>query len=196
MKGNRITLHLAAAAGLLGAWWAPSALAQTDGRILEEVVVTASKRAESLQDVSFAVSALDQDGIESAQFADLKDISFLRPELDRLQQPKPAVNSSAPFIRGIGQDDSTPVQEQGVAIYMDDIYMARSQGALLDLIDFERGGSAARPPRHLVRTQLLRRGDSLHHPQAAPRGKSVRRQGRLWRFGPAERRHQRWDALG
>ena len=137
MKGNRITLHLAAAAGLLGAWWAPSALAQTDGRILEEVVVTASKRAESLQDVSFAVSALDQDGIESAQFADLKDISFSVPNLI-VYNNQTTVNSSAPFIRGIGQDDSTPVQEQGVAIYMDDIYMARSQGALLDLIDFER----------------------------------------------------------
>ena len=137
MKGNRIALNLAAAAGLLGALQAPLAAAQADGPILEEVVVTASKRAESVQDISFAVSALDQDSIERQQFADLKDISFSVPNLIVFNN-QTTVNSVAPYIRGIGQDDSTPVQEQGVAIYVDDVYMARSQGALLDLLDFER----------------------------------------------------------
>ena len=138
MKGNGITLNLIAAAGFLGALMTPSpGLAESADPVLEEVVVTASKRAESLQDISFAITALDLDGMERQQFADLKDISFSVPNLI-VYNNQTTVNSAAPFIRGIGQDDSTPVQEQGVAIYMDDVYMARSQGALLDLIDFER----------------------------------------------------------
>jgi len=104
---------------------------------IDEVVVTATKRAESIQEIPISVTALDMETIENQQFSDLKDMSFSVPNLIVFNNQS-TVNSAAPYIRGIGQDDSTPVQEQGVAIYMDDVYMARSQGALLDLLDFER----------------------------------------------------------
>lgn len=104
---------------------------------LEEIVVTARKRNESIQDIPVAVSAVTEAAMERQQFRDLRDMSFSVPNLIAFKNQTTA-NSSAPFIRGVGQDDSTPVAEQGVATYVDDVYMARSQGALVDLIDFER----------------------------------------------------------
>jgi iron complex outermembrane receptor protein len=114
-----------------------AAQAPADSGALEEVVVSARKRNESIQDIPIAVSAVTEAAMERQQFRDLRDMSFSVPNLIAYKNQTTA-NSSAPFIRGVGQDDSTPVAEQGVATYVDDVYMARSQGALVDLIDFER----------------------------------------------------------
>jgi iron complex outermembrane receptor protein len=104
---------------------------------LDEVVVTARKRAESVQDVPVAVTAISADSLRKQQFQSLKDANFSVPNLSAFNNQTTVV-SAATFIRGVGQDDSTPVQEQGVATYIDDVYMPRAQGGLLDLLDFER----------------------------------------------------------
>lgn len=104
---------------------------------IEQVIVTARKRAESLQRVPIAISALTAADLERQQTSSLKDLSFGVPNLI-VTNNQTTVTGAAVYIRGIGQDDSTPVQEQGVAIYVDGVYLPRSQGALLDLIEFER----------------------------------------------------------
>jgi iron complex outermembrane receptor protein len=104
---------------------------------LEEVVVTARKRAESLQDVPVAVTSIGAAAVERQQFSSLRDVNFSVPNLSAFNN-QTTVISSATFIRGVGQDDSTPVQEQGVATYLDDVYLPRAQGGLFDLLDFER----------------------------------------------------------
>lgn len=128
-----------AACGALSVTLSMVSVAQTpvESGALEEIVVSARKRNESIQDIPIAVSAVTEAAMERQQFRDLRDMSFSVPNLVAYKNQTTA-NSSAPFIRGVGQDDSTPVAEQGVATYVDDVYMARSQGALVDLIDFER----------------------------------------------------------
>jgi iron complex outermembrane receptor protein len=130
---RQLRVAVAVAAALAG----PATALAADSTALEEVVVTARKRSESIQDIPIAVSAVTTGMMERQQFRDLRDMSFSVPNLIAYRN-QTTTNSSAPFIRGVGQDDSTPVAEQGVATYVDDVYMARSQGALVDLIDFER----------------------------------------------------------
>lgn len=105
--------------------------------VLEEVTVTARKRVESLQDVPVAVTSIGAEAADRQQFSSLRDINFSVPNLSVFNNQTTVVSSAA-FIRGVGQDDSTPVQEQGVATYLDDVYLPRAQGGLLDLLDFER----------------------------------------------------------
>lgn len=102
-----------------------------------EIVITARKRAESLQDVPIAVTAFDGAALDRQQAITLDDLSFAAPNL-AITRNQTTSNSAQIYIRGIGQDDSTPTNEPGVGIYLDDVYLARSQGALLDLMDIER----------------------------------------------------------
>jgi iron complex outermembrane receptor protein len=102
-----------------------------------EIIVTARKRDESLQSVPIAISAITSESVDRQQASTLKDLSFSVPNLI-VTNNQTTTTGAAVYIRGIGQDDSTPVQEQGVAIYVDGVYLPRSQGSLLDLIEFER----------------------------------------------------------
>jgi iron complex outermembrane receptor protein len=143
LRASRAAFLAAAAFGALAA--APAAVAQSgaaDGQRasadeVQEIIVTARRRAESVQDVGIAISALSSADLDRKQAGSIKDLSFSVPNLI-VTNNQTTVTGAAVYIRGIGQDDSTPVQEQGVALYLDDIYLPRSQGALLDLIEFER----------------------------------------------------------
>lgn len=118
---------------------APGALAQNEGRslALEEVVVTARRRAENLQDVPIAVTALSGDALRLRGALDITELAQSIPSLTL--EPSRATNSTlTAFIRGVGQQDPLAGFEQGVALYLDDVYMARPQGALLDIYDVER----------------------------------------------------------
>ena len=107
---------------------------------LEEVVVTARKREESLQNAPISITAFSGQDLERRNITGLADIGQITPNL--------VFNSSAPisgnsstasvFIRGIGQNDYTLVTEPGVGIYIDGVYRARSVGGALDLVDVER----------------------------------------------------------
>ena len=117
---------------------APLATAQSGGAtVLEEVTVTARRRSESLQDVPIAVSAISGDELTLRGAADLTEIAQAVPSVTL--EPSRATNTTlTAFIRGVGQQDPLAGFEQGVALYLDDVYLARPQGALLDLYDVER----------------------------------------------------------
>ncbi|HAN28832.1 MAG TPA: TonB-dependent receptor, partial [Haliea salexigens] len=111
-----------------------SVLAQ--GMVLEEVVVTARKRAESLQETPLAVTALDATALREAGVRNLADLNTLAPNIDVVE-----ANGSAPlasvYIRGVGQRNTGENIDSGVGIYIDDVYLGRPDGALLDLNDIQ-----------------------------------------------------------
>jgi iron complex outermembrane receptor protein len=104
---------------------------------LEEITVTARRRSESLQDVPIAVTAFSSDALAIRGAADITEIAQVAPSVTL--EPSRATNSTlTAFIRGVGQQDPLAGFEQGVALYIDDVYLARPQGALLDIYDVER----------------------------------------------------------
>lgn len=104
---------------------------------LEEIVVTARRTAESLQDTPVAVSALSSTVIEQRNIQDAAEVPQLVPNLSVFQQSASPTAASV-FIRGVGNSEPSSVTEQGVGIYLDGVYIARSGGAIFDLVDLER----------------------------------------------------------
>ncbi len=101
---------------------------------LEEVVVTARKRSESLQDVPVAVSALTPTQIEQSGIQTMVDVAKLVPnvELHVVTQSGAALGAS---IRGIGFDDLEKTFEPTVGVAVDGVFMASNSGAVLDFFD-------------------------------------------------------------
>ncbi len=143
----RLTMRTPAAALALGllllapAFGSMAAKAQGSERAaneqLAEVVVTARRREETLQDVPLAVSAFSAAALEQVGASDIAELAQFVPSVTL--EPSRATNSTlTAFIRGVGQQDPLAGFEQGVALYVDDVYIARPQGALLDIFDIER----------------------------------------------------------
>jgi iron complex outermembrane receptor protein len=104
---------------------------------LDRIVVTARRRPEPLQAVPGAVTAVSGEELEARGAQDISALGAIAPNL--VVYPSRAFNSTViAYIRGIGQFDSIWGVEPGIGIYIDDVYMARPQGALLDLLDIER----------------------------------------------------------
>ena len=99
---------------------------------LEEVVVTARRREESLQDTPVSVSALGGSDLQRAGISTLADIKNIVPNL---QIAPTATKSQAIFVRGIGQRASTPELDPGVGQYLNGIFIARQDSQLLDAVD-------------------------------------------------------------
>ncbi|MBL0923332.1 MAG: TonB-dependent receptor [Sphingomonadaceae bacterium] len=106
--------------------------AQNDDAGLAEIVVTARRREESLQDTPIAVTAFDQDAIEARAASDIRGVVNLAPNVN-LQAGGNAAggNNTQIFIRGVGQDDFLPTADPGVGVYVDGVYLGRSVGGLL-----------------------------------------------------------------
>ncbi len=102
---------------------------------IDEIVVTARRRAESLQDVPVAVSVFDDDRVAELQADDLSGIQYTTPNL-YLDQGD--ASNAVIYLRGIGQNDSLAFADAGVGVYVDDVFIARSQAAFLELFDVER----------------------------------------------------------
>ncbi|MFT5034099.1 MAG: iron complex outermembrane receptor protein, partial [Bacteroidia bacterium] len=102
--------------------------------VLEEVVVTARRRAENLQDTPIAVSAFGADTLDQMGISDIEDVEMLAPSLQFSQN-----NYKAPaiFIRGIGQRSGSPALDPGVGMYLNGVYVPRSDAQLLDAVDVE-----------------------------------------------------------
>src|SRR5690606_15032966 len=104
---------------------------------LEEVVVTARRRTESLQDTPVAVTILTADMLEAMQIGGTTDLDKYAPNLQFHTYGTLTGNNSAAqvFIRGIGQTDATPAVDPGVGLYIDDVYMGRSVGGAMEMRD-------------------------------------------------------------
>ena len=106
---------------------------------IEEVLVTARRRVETLQDVPVSVSALQGEALRLQQVYRADQLGTLVPNLV-FKPVAPSSGSSSVgqmFIRGIGQSDFTPVTDPGVALYLDGVYLARAPGNVLDFVDID-----------------------------------------------------------
>jgi iron complex outermembrane receptor protein len=117
------------AAGLIAA----NAHAQAGG--LEEIVVTARKRKENLQDLGLSVSAMSATEINRTFARDIKDLAFISPNLiidDTSQGPG---GNAAMYIRGIGVADVEKNFEPAVGVTVDGLFIGANSGAILRSID-------------------------------------------------------------
>ncbi len=104
---------------------------------LEEVVVTARRREEGVQDVPIPISALSSDQLRERGITEIKNIEQITPNLSFLNS---GVNKGTAqiFLRGIGQVNWGPTQDPKVGTYIDGVYLGRPQGGVFDLFDIER----------------------------------------------------------
>ncbi len=130
----------------LGALTAAPALAQDVGidgaPIAEEqdggeIVVTARRREESLIEVPISMSVLTGESLRDTGAVDITVLQDKTPNLT-LQIARGSNSTLIAFSRGVGQQDPLWGFEPGVGLYVDDVYVARPQGAVLDIFDVER----------------------------------------------------------
>ncbi|GAB3291296.1 TonB-dependent receptor [Parahaliea aestuarii] len=113
---------------------APGALAQP---MLEEVVVTAQKRVESLQDTPISLAALGSNELEMRGIEDITDLRSVVPNLQLTPHPNSAATARI-YVRGIGNSDDQITQDPSVAVYLDGVYLARTQGLAMEAADISR----------------------------------------------------------
>lgn len=110
---------------------------EQNGLSLEEIVVTAQKREQNLQKVPIALSAYSPEELVRAGVSTIADLEKSSPNT-QLRESRGTNSTLTAFIRGIGQQDPLWGFEPGVGVYIDDVYVARPQAAVLDVFDIER----------------------------------------------------------
>lgn len=102
-----------------------------------DIVVTARRREENLQDVPIAITAYSGAALEAAGATDITDLSDTTPNAT-IENSRGTNSTLTAFIRGVGQQDPVAGFEAGVGIYLDDVYLNRPQAAVLDIYDVDR----------------------------------------------------------
>jgi len=103
----------------------------------DEIVVTARKRAESLQDVPLSVTALNTATIERNNIVKIDQIATVTPNIQLQPVSVNPTNISA-YIRGIGNRAQEPSQDVPVAISIDGVYLTDIAGSLVDVFDVQQ----------------------------------------------------------
>ena len=129
-RASRNSLALSISAALL----CPVVHAQGAGFALEEIVVTARKREENLQDTPIAVSAFSGEQLARSGILNISDFNKAVPGLE-VQAGNGVSGVANIYIRGVGQRNTEPNLDSGVGIYLDGVYISRADGALLDMND-------------------------------------------------------------
>ncbi|WP_022683515.1 TonB-dependent receptor [Sphingobium bisphenolivorans] len=132
LKGGVALLALCAT---IQAAQASDAAADASADTTAEIFVTASRREESIQKTPIAVTAIGADGIQQQGISTFRDLSGRVPGL-LAPKRSTAYTTQTYSIRGIGEIDTYP--EPSVAVYVDDVYLARTVGSLYDTPDLER----------------------------------------------------------
>ena len=132
------TSRLACAAGATLLATSPCAVAQDDEALIEEIMVTATKRVASIYEVPIALSAFEGDKLAQQGIVDIVDIGKFVPNLNITQFSAGHTSSSNPFIRGIGLQDHLITTDPGVSVYVDGVYLGRQVGQNWNLTNIER----------------------------------------------------------
>jgi iron complex outermembrane recepter protein len=104
---------------------------------LDSITVSARKREETLQEVPVAVTAFTAETLDTLNVEDLSDLDAVVPNLT-VYAARGSSSTITAYIRAVGQSDPLWGVDPGVGLYLDDVYIARPQGALLDVFDVER----------------------------------------------------------
>jgi len=105
--------------------------------MIDDVIVTARRRDEQLKDVPVAVTALGAERLEETGASDITALQQQTPNAT-VQAARGSNSTLISFVRGVGQQDPLWGFEPGVGLYIDDVYVARPQGAVLDIFDIQR----------------------------------------------------------
>jgi iron complex outermembrane receptor protein len=110
--------------------------ARDESLMLEEIIVTASRRAERLQDVAMSVSAFGSDFLQDSGINDLANLDQYTPNLKIT--PGQSTRATSFRIRGIGSVGSNSGIDPSVGIFLDGVYQGRAGMSIGDLVDVER----------------------------------------------------------
>lgn len=129
----------AAMAGMMATAVAQEQEAESEEEVsrIERIEVTARRTVENLQDVPVAVSSFSEQDMERVGIADITELQQRIPNTT-LQVSRGTNSTLTAYIRGVGQQDPLWGFEPGVGVYIDDVYVARPQGAVLEVFDVER----------------------------------------------------------
>ncbi len=133
---NRVLLATTALALAAGPAWAQGAPQSTDAGGIEDIIVTARQRSESLQSVPVAVAAMDGAMIERTFIPDVDSIERFMPNVELGRHPFTGGGMSA-SIRGISFGDLDRSFEPAVAVSVDGVFLASNTGAMMDTFDIE-----------------------------------------------------------
>lgn len=161
---------LAPVAWMVSPAWAQQAAGGSNNAGLDEIVVTAQRRSERLQDVPISVSAFNAAALQDQKVTTLSDLDGKIPNVSL--SPVGAFPFSAAFaIRGLGFADIESTFEPAVGVEVNGVYIARNVGAVVDLYDVD-GVTALRGPQGtlygrntiggVVSMQTKRPGDEFH----------------------------------
>ena len=132
-------------------------------QVIEEMVVTARRRSENLQDVPAAVAAFNGEELEERGVDNIIEIDRLTPNITVNETTGVVAGGLQVFIRGIGND---PGFDQGVGIYVDDVYLNRAGAGLINVYDVERIEVLKGPQGHLYGRNTV--GGAIKYVSAEP----------------------------
>ena len=120
---------------LLSIFIIPFSVLSQDGGGIEEVVVTAEKREQNLQDVPSSITAVSDTEMERGTYQNIFDLQTSVPSL-----VVGSAGASRPFlfIRGVGSRKFDPGTEGAVGVFVDEIYNTRFTNSMMDLVDLDR----------------------------------------------------------
>ncbi len=152
-SGNFVS-KLAIVAATAASAWSGSAIAQTASESVQteieaesvnpqgiaEIVVTAQRREENLQDTPIAVTAFGSEELQSRNVENIANVADFTPGLifDETAPLSGSSSAAVVYIRGIGQSSYQVTDEPGVGTYVDGVYVGSSIGGVLDSADIER----------------------------------------------------------
>lgn len=113
---------------------APGQASSNSGTVLEEIVVTATRREERLQDVPVAVTAIGEAQLASVGVTDIRQLTSVVPGFNGGRN----FSVMQPVIRGVGSTGITLLDESNVAVYVDGVYQPNPYTTMLELVEIER----------------------------------------------------------
>jgi iron complex outermembrane receptor protein len=143
MKQFSVRASLLAGAALAATTWVGAAAAQTaddqraSNSTLEEIVVTARKRAENLQSTPIAISALSAQALEEHNVTTVQKIGELAPNMN-IYKTSGSIGAAANYIRGVGFADLILGQDAPIGTYIDGVYHGRNNTMLMQLVAPDR----------------------------------------------------------
>ncbi len=116
------------------------AKAEAQAGTLEEIVVTARKREESLQDTPISIAAFTTQDLEARGIVDFSELGEFTPNVtfDFTSAISGGNSAAIIMIRGVGTSDWALPVDPGVGLYLDGVYIARTVGQVMDTVDVER----------------------------------------------------------
>jgi iron complex outermembrane receptor protein len=121
--------QLGVVAAAVASWVAMPAFGQ-----VEEIIVTATRREESIQSVPVSITALSAERLETARIEGVRDLALMTPSLNMNARS----NAWIPYIRGVGAQDTSGGQEASVSIYIDGVYMSSVHAGALSFNNVDR----------------------------------------------------------